>query len=60
MMSGLLGDAAWPIALLVLFELVLVLRLLSRRRERGHTGKPLVEDVLKLAARPRDAQHSVP
>lgn len=51
-MKELLGDATWPIVLLVLFEVAFALFLLPRRRRRGSGGKRLVEDVLKLAARP--------
>lgn len=58
-MNELFGDATWPIVLLGLFELAFVLLLLSRKRRRGSTGKPLVEDVLRLASRPRDVGRSV-
>lgn len=54
-MTELAGDGIWPIALLALFELAFVLLLLSRRRRRASDRKPLVMDVLKLAARPRAA-----
>ncbi len=50
-MNELLGDATWPVLLLVLFELAFVVLLLAKRRRRGSSGKPLVEDVLRLAAR---------
>lgn len=56
MINQLLGDATWPITLLVVFEIALALYLLlPRRRRRGSSGKPLVDDVLRLASRPRGA-----
>jgi hypothetical protein len=60
MNTELLGDATWPVLVLVIFEVVFVFLLLSRRRQRGHSDKPLVDDVLRLAARPRGVQRGLP
>jgi len=59
MITELPGDAILPVLVLVLFELAFVLLLLSRRRHRGASGKPLVDDVLRLAARSRGVQRGL-